>query len=189
MTRLDYTKVWLASSSLNKQGITNFGLLVKTSASTIMIIYRTISFLQLILLFLFRLGYLTGASIALYHFQENPIVTIIVTAICLLFFILSGSDEIIVYKDIVEYKSRNILRVFRERKKFNMNDIKTFQAEGNYDIGSELRGFNNNPKNDTYNNIRIHFKDGSVTNFTTSIYIKKLKKAAFEIDKLIDNSK
>ena len=59
-----------------------------------------------------------------------------------------------------------------------MNDIKTFQAEGNYDIGSELRGFNNNPKNDTYNNIRIHFKDGSVTNFTTSIYIKKLKKAA-----------
>ena len=124
----------------------------------------------------------------MYHFQENPIVTIIVAAICLLFFILSGSDEIIVYKDVVEYKSRNILRVFRERKQFNMNDIKTLQIEGTYDIGSELYGFGN-PRKDIYNNVRIHFQDGSVTNFTTSIYIKKLKKAAFEIDKLIDNSK
>ena len=152
-----------------------------------MIIYRTISFLQLILVFVLQLGYLTGASIALYHYQENPIVTIIVAAICLLFFILSGTDEMIVYKDVVEYKSGSILRVFRERKQFNINDIKIIQVEGTYDTGSELRGHNNTPIN--HNNVRIHFKDGSVANFTTSIYIEKLKKAAFEIDKLIDNSK
>ena len=152
-----------------------------------MIIYRTISFLQLILVFFLRLGYITGASIALYHYQENPIVTVVVAVICLLFFILSGSDEIIVYKDIIEYKSGSILRVFTERKQFNISDIKTIHVEGNYDIGSELRGHNNNPVND--NNVRIHFKDGSVANFTTSIYIEKLKKAAFEISKLIDNSK
>jgi hypothetical protein len=162
---------------------------VKTPASTNMIIYRTISFLQLILIFLLRIGYLTGASIALYHYQENPIVTIVVAAICLLFFILSGSDEIIVYKDVVKYKSGSILRVFREWKQFNMSDIKTIQVEGTYDTGSELRGHNNNPDNDTFNNIKIHFKDGSVANFTTSIYIEKLKKAAFEIGKLIENSK
>ena len=153
-----------------------------------MIIYRTISFLQLILIFFLRLGYIIGASIALYHYQENPVVTVVVAVICLLFFILSGSDEIIVYKNVVEYKSGSILRVFRERKQFNMNDIKTLQIEGTYDIGSELYGFGN-PRNDKYNNVRIHFKDGSVANFTTSIYIEKLKKAAFEIDKLIDNGK
>ena len=153
-----------------------------------MIIYRTISFLQLILIFLLRIGYLTGASIALYHYQENPIVTIVVAAICLLFFILSGSDEIIVYKDVVKYKSGSILRVFREWKQFNMSDIKTIQVEGTYVTGSEFRDFGN-PKDDTFNNVSIHFKDGSVANFTTSIYIEKLKKVAFEIDKLIDNSK
>ena len=154
-----------------------------------MIIYRTISFLQLILIFLLKLGYLTGASIALFHYQENPVVSIIVAAICLIFFIVTGSDEIIVYNDVIKYKSGSILRVFRERKQFNINDIKTIEVEGTYDTGSELGGHNNNPDNDTFNNVRIHFKDGSVANFTTSIYIEKLKKAAFEIGKLIENSK
>jgi uncharacterized protein YqfB (UPF0267 family) len=62
----------------------------------------------------------------------------------LIIFILSGSDEIIVYKDVVKYKSGSILRVFRERKQFNINDIKTIQVEGTYDTGSELHGSNNN---------------------------------------------
>ncbi len=153
-----------------------------------MIIYRTVSPLQLILSFLFKAGYLIGAGIALYHYNDNPVVTVIIASVCILFFVVTGTDEIIVQKDFIQYKSGSILKMLREKKQFDIREIKSVNVEGNYDTGSELSTYRQ-PRDSVLNKFEITLKDGRVIVLTTSIYIEKLRRAIVEIDKLIVSDK
>jgi len=148
-----------------------------------MIVYRTTSFLQIILILFLRISYVVVALLALYHYNENPFVTVIVAAICVLFFSVTGTDEIVVHTDIVKYKSNSIFKIFRREKQFNIPDIKSIKVAGNYDTGSELHSLKY-PKDGAFNKLEIIFKDGRTMNLTTNIYIEKLKKAVSEIKKL-----
>ena len=57
------------------------------------VIYKTSSTIQTILLVIFRLLYISIATTALYHYNENPIVTIIIAFICTVFFVVTGQDH------------------------------------------------------------------------------------------------
>jgi len=103
-----------------------------------MIVYRTFSLIQIIITFFFRLTFLTIAGIALYHFNENPVITSICAAICLLFFLLSGTDEIIVFPDSIQYKSGSLLKRLRKQRSFKLADIRSIEVSGNFNTGDEI---------------------------------------------------
>jgi hypothetical protein len=149
-----------------------------------MVVYKTFSFIQVLISGFLKIGYLCAAAIILYHYNENPIVTTIVAAICILFFLLTGRDSITVYSDAIEYNSGSILRMLRRRKAFKIKDIAAIKVDGVFSTGDELY----NPtisKDKSLNNIEVELKNGSIVNIQTSIYIDKLKRAELEINKLL----
>lgn len=149
-----------------------------------MIVYRTSSFIQQVLLFLFRIGYITGAGIALYHYNENPVVTSIIAALCMFFLLLSGNDEVIVYSHSFEFRQGSLLKVFKKQLRVKLGDIKTLNIEGAYSTADELY----NPTittNRKLNRLKIQLVDGKITTIETTIYINKLKKAILETEKLL----
>ncbi|PWU02588.1 MAG: signal peptidase I [Bacteroidetes bacterium] len=149
-------------------------------------VYRTFSVLQVILVSILKIAFLSVAAYALYHYPENPVVSIIVAAFGILAFLVTGSDEIIVYKDAVEYRSGSILKRFREKRVFKISDIRSVTADGLYDTGFELAK-GSNPAFTSFNKVEITLKNGEVYKFQTPIYISKLKKAIAEIGKLIQD--
>ncbi len=104
--------------------------------------------------------------------------------VCLVFFVLTGTDEIIVNTDAIEYRSNSILRIFRERKEFKINDIQSFKVQGTYSTASELTSIRE-ARNGNFNKMEIVLKNGEIISITTSIYIDKLKKVEQELKKLI----
>jgi hypothetical protein len=140
--------------------------------------------LQVILSFLFKIGYISVAVITLFHYNENPILTVIIALICLLFFLVTGRDEIILYSELLEYRSGSVLKVIRKKKEFKIADIKRVSIEGTYSTGDELY----NPKiskDKSLNKIKIELKNGEFINIQTSVYIDKLKKIEIETNKLL----
>ena len=81
-----------------------------------MIVYKTNSFIQVLFSWLFRIGYICVATIALWHYNDNPIVTVVIAFICLLFFLITGKDETTIYSDTIEYKSNSIIKIISRKK-------------------------------------------------------------------------
>lgn len=149
-----------------------------------MIVYRTISFTQIIFYFFLKVGYIAVAAISLYHYNENPAVTSVIAAIFILFLIVTGRDEIIVYPDIVKFNSKSLVKLFRKEKTFLIADIKSIEIKGNFGIIGDLN-YKTNGKYYTLNQVLLQFKNGEMYSFKTSIYIDQLKEATAEIQKLI----
>ena len=149
-----------------------------------MVVYKTFSSIQVVFSVLLKISYICVAAIVLYHYNDNPVVTTIVAAVCVLFFLLTGYDNIIVYSDSIEYNSGSILRMLRKKKAFKTKDIKAVKATGIFSTGDELY----NPtisKDKPLNKIEIELKNGNTVSIQTSIYIDKLKRVELEINKLL----
>jgi hypothetical protein len=149
-----------------------------------MIIYKTSSSIQFLFSLLLRIAYVCVAAIALYHYNENPVVTLAVAFVCALFFLLTGQDNITVSSYAIEYSSSSILRVLRNKKVFKIAEIKAIKTEGIFSTGDELY----NPtmiKDKPLNTIEIELKNGSTVKIPTSIYIDKLKRVELEINNLL----
>lgn len=144
-----------------------------------MIVYRTISFTQIIFYFFLRIGYIAVAVIALYHYNENPVATVAIAAICVLFLLVRGRDEIIVYADTVKFKNGSLIKLFRKEKIFLLADIKSIEIKGPYSGSDDLYY-----RRRLVNQVQLQFKNGDVYSFQTSIYIDILKEAVAEIEKL-----
>jgi len=150
-----------------------------------MIVYKTSSFAQTLFSFFYRIAYISVAIFALMHFSDNPLVTVMVTFICLLFFLLTGKDEIIVFSNSIEYKSNSITKYLIKKKAFNIIDIKEFSVRGNFSAGDEL--YNSKVKADkSLNELVFHLKNDDVVVIKTSIYIDKLKIVEIKINELLD---
>ena len=149
-----------------------------------MIIYRTYSFIQATLNFFLNVGYLAVACYASYNFKENPILATIAIFLSIFSLLIAGKDEVIVYPDIVVYKSGSIIKSFRKKRKFRVSEIKSIDVSGNYDTYDEIH----NPtmkRAKSLNRLVISLKDGQVITIHTDIYISNLKKASIEVNSLL----
>lgn len=150
-----------------------------------MIIYRTFSALQVILFFLLKAGHLAIAIVALWHYNDNPVLAVLVASVFVLFFIFTGTDELILKNDCIEFKSSSILKRFRSNRVYRIESIKSFNVEGVYDTGDELY----NPslaKDKSLNTITITLKNNEAIVIKTDIYITKLNKIATKISTMIN---
>jgi hypothetical protein len=150
-----------------------------------MIVYRTFSFVQLFLLLLFKIGYVAGIIVALYYYKENPVVMILIALICTLFLLVTGSDEIVVHSDYIEFTSNSFLKKLQSKKVFKTIDIKSISASGIYSTGDELH----NPsltKGKSFNQVVIKLKNGESITIKTNIYIDQLEKAVKLIKQNLD---
>lgn len=151
------------------------------------IIYRTFSVIQFFLLSLFRLAFFAGAAIALYHYNENPVVTTIVAVICAIFFVVMGQDEIIVYSDGLKFSAGILFQILKPIKYYKIFEIKSIEIKGTYGTGDELVSTRYGGREKEFNKIHIELRDGRSEVIQTNIYIDKLKKAVEETTKLINN--
>ena len=149
-----------------------------------MMLYRTISIGQTILYIVAKICYVIGASIALLHYNENPGIVIAIIIVCLFFFIITGTDEIIVYPDSLEYKSGSIVKMFTKRKKYIITDIKSVKVCGRYSSLSDITHTIPDSRK-LLNQIEIQFNNGEAKLLLTDINIDKLKKASLVITKLL----
>ena len=153
-----------------------------------MIVYKTNSFIQVLFSWLFRIGYICVATIALLHYDDNPIVTLVIAFICILFFLTTGKDEITIYSDTIEYKSNSIIKIISRKKIFSIKDIAKIDTSGIFSTGDELY----NPtisKDKPLNELRLELKNGNVVTIKTSIYIDSLKRVEAEVNELLKKTK
>ena len=153
------------------------------------VIYKTSSTIQTILLVIFRLLYISIATTALYHYNENPIVTIIIAFICTVFFVVTGQGQTVVYSDSFKYSADTLIKLFRRNKHFNISDLKSFEVNGDFNTADELNTKPISGQTKPLNKILITFRDGTTAAFETSIYKKKLDRVSEEIANLIINKK
>jgi|SRR5579871_2305963 len=149
-----------------------------------MIVYRTFSLIQNVIYFLFKIACTLGGIIALSHYSENPVITVIAATICLLLILFVGADEIIVYSDKVLYISGGLVDIFKKNQSFEISDIQSINIDGSFSTANEL----NNPafvRERISNECKITMKNGQVKILRTNIYLQKLNKVKQEIDKLI----
>ena len=151
-----------------------------------MLVYRTFSVFQGLLILIFKIAYITLAAFVLYHYNENPIVTTCIAILCLIFFLITGSDEIILYTTSIRYKTGSIFKSLNRPKILRIIDILSIKVDGIYAFGDELYNPRNG-KDKPLNKVEIKLKDNSIIIFKTNIYIDKLKIVASEIEKLIKN--
>ena len=149
-----------------------------------MIVYRTSSFVQIMLIIFLKFGYIAGIAISLYHYGDNPVLTLIAAVICMVFLLVTGRDEIVIYSDRIQYKNTSLFKIFTSQKVFLICDIKKIQVDGDYSIGDELYS----PKigkDRLLNQISIESLHGNVTFLQTNIYIEKLKEAVTKVEELL----
>jgi hypothetical protein len=150
-------------------------------AGSSQIIYRTHSFIQVLLFLLFNIGYVAGIIIALTHFNENPVVTSIVTAICFVFLLVTGSDEIILYANGIKYREGGLIGRFKKQRFYALSSIKSINVKGDYSTADELHSKGDSWVSKPYNQVVINLVNGSSVDFQTSIYLHKLKKLQEEV--------
>ncbi|MFT3701776.1 MAG: hypothetical protein QM802_05375 [Agriterribacter sp.] len=150
------------------------------------IFYSTFSFIQSLLLLVFRMLYITAAGIAIFHYYYNPVVTTIVACICLLFFVITGPDKIIVYADGLKYSDGTLFKIFRQNKYYAISNLKSFKIKGDFTTADELNTKPISWQTKPLNTVFIEFKDGTVETFKTNIYKDKLNRVSEEVATLID---
>jgi hypothetical protein len=154
-------------------------------ANSSQIVYRTQSFIQVFLLLLFNIGYVAGIIIALTHFNENPVVASIVAAVCFVFLLITGSDEIILYTNGIRYREGGLIGRFKKQRFYVLSSIKSVKVKGDYSTGDELHNKAVSWVPKPYNKVLISFMDGSSVDFQSSIYLHKLKRLQEEVRHLI----
>lgn len=90
-------------------------------------LYTGFSLFEFIWTLFLRLACVFGLIFSLAHYDENPVVIIIVSALCLLFIFLIGDDQVIVYQDKVTQTTNSFSSlIFKSKDKtFNIDQIKS----------------------------------------------------------------
>ena len=147
-------------------------------------IYKTSSNIQFILLLLIRIGYVLSIAFFLKNYNDNPFVIIILSFIFLVFLLVSGNDEIIVYTDRFIFVDGSIIKLFQKKKIVKISDLKSITVIGDYGKADELFVPKFGSKSDT-NQIVLHFANNEKEMFDTTIYIENLTEVVKVINKLM----
>ena len=158
-------------------------------------IYKAASDFDFLWSMLLRLSGLAGIVFLWFHYEENPAVIIVLSIICFLFFIIAGSDEIIVYSDRVIMKDTSIVSLFLKDKSYNINEIKSasLPKEAESTIGevaivliaiSLMPKFR--PRGRTRPNIiNLEFKNGKIIQLSSTLDESKMEGIVKTINSLI----
>lgn len=158
------------------------------------LLYRSFSLYQFYKYFFIRLIALTVLGLMIWLYNNNHVVMTIIAILALIAFLLIGESELKIYSGKIRCAPDTILPVRSWRKIFLINDVRSFDVKGTFnvsvDIDSDLSNFaRSSPfsfyKSDPYNYIGIGLKDGSIINVPTHIYIDKLKKAEGIVHQLL----
>src|SRR5262245_25509472 len=106
------------------------------------IIYKTRSAYVFYKYLIIRMAALIISITAFYHFNDNPIVTVIIGTFFLIAFLIIGEDELIIYSDRIRYFSRSLLKRFLFSRKLELSNIKSFKVDG--DFGFKLDAVSDN---------------------------------------------
>jgi len=133
-------------------------------------IFKTHSIIQDILYFLLKCAYGLCAIYSIYHFRENPVVSIIATVIFLLFLLIAGKEAIEVFPTYFTIKRGGLLYLFEKEKVLEFDKIKSIYFKGDYDTADEI--YNPSFKSDRKANIiYIEFKNGQNIRIPTTLYV------------------
>jgi hypothetical protein len=149
-------------------------------------LYTGFSFFEFIKTLLLRLACTFGLIYSLAHYDENPIVIIIVSLLCLLFILILGDDQIIIYQDkIIQTTNSFASLIFRSKdKSIDISKIKSaylqpFVKPDPAEIGVAVllalvlpRDSSNRDKAQP---IFFELKSGEILTFNTNLENKKMK--------------
>lgn len=138
-------------------------------------IYSDYQYIKLIIVRFILLGLIFYSII---NFNSNKIVVVIVALTLLLLFLSSGIDKLVVYEDRFEHISDSILRLFRKKRVWYYNDMKSIKAMGSFNTFTDILLSSN-----LWNKIHIEMKSNSTVTINSYIYIDKLKIFSESINK------
>jgi len=150
-------------------------------------LYTGFSFFEFINMLFLRLACVFGLIFTLPHYDENPVLIIIVSAICLLLMFFLGDDQIIVYEDRVTQITNSFSSlIFKSKgKTIKMNEIKyahlqSLPKSSPSEIGVAILLAAVLPKGnidrDKARPIFFELKNGDTLKFDTNLESNKMKK-------------
>lgn len=150
-------------------------------------LYTGFSFFEFITMLLLRLVCAFGLIYSLPHYDENPVVIIIVSVLCLLFILILGDDQIVIYQDkIIQTTNSFASLIFRSKgKSIDIYKIKSaylapFVRPNPTEIGvAVLLAFvlpRNNSNRDKTKPIFFELKSGEILKFDTNLENGKMKR-------------
>ncbi len=133
---------------------------------------------------------------ALSHYDENPILIIIFSALCLLFILIIGDDQIVVYKDSVSQTTNSLMSfIFKSKgRTYKLDTIKTAYLEPNIKLDFAEIGIiallamilpRNTSNSNATRPIYFELKNGETVKFDTNLENKKMKHIVEMINNLI----
>lgn len=158
-------------------------------------IYKAASDLDFIWSMLLRLLGLAGIVFLYFHYEENPAVIIVLSLVCLLFFLITGNDEITVYPDRVIMQDTSIVSLFLKSKSYNINEIRSasLPKEAESTIGEvaivliaiSLMPKFRRPGRTRPNIINLEFKNGKIIQLSSTLDEVKMEEVVKAINSLI----
>ena len=148
------------------------------------LIHRTFSLFRTIKASVFRLVSLGGGLFAIWHYQENPVLTSIVFAFGLLIFLTAGDDEISIYEDRIKISGGSLWRALRGKNTTPYHEIKAIEVNGTYDRKADLVDdiASLGPGHYSgWNEIKIWPIEGQPLTFRARIYREKIDEALRKI--------
>jgi hypothetical protein len=153
------------------------------------LIHRTFSFFRTIKASVFRIVSLGGGLFAIWHYDENPVLTSFVFGFGLLIFLTAGDDEISIYEDRIKISGGSLWRAFRGKNSIPYHEIKAIDVTGTYDRKADLLDdlASLGPGHYSgWNDIKIWTIEGKPLTFRARIYREKIEEALRKIPSPFD---
>lgn len=159
------------------------------------LIYKASSSFDFLWSVLLRMACIAAIIYFSFHYNENPVVIIVLCILCLGFFLLIGNDEITVYEDRVIDSSTSLVSVFLKGKTYNINNIRSVcipkEAKATADeiiVASVLLSIlpkMRHIKRSKASIINLELKTGKIIQLSSSIDEDEMRKVAEAINCLI----
>jgi hypothetical protein len=147
------------------------------------LIHRTFSIYRTIKATIFRMLMLGVGVLAAMHFNDNPVLTSLVFAFCLLIFITAGDHELSVYEDRITISGGKLGDALRRRNTHRFDEINSISISGNASAKEERQGdiiiALPGPVLPTrrYNLIKVTRTDGTMIDHKVRIFRKEIDEA------------
>lgn len=137
-------------------------------------LFRTFSVYRAIKLTAFRGLMLAGALFAIWHYGDNPVVTVVLFVLGISLFLIAADDAVVIYDDRIKITGGPFWKTMRGRNQHRYENILVIRIEGDHELKDDIKGnliaLGPSHKTEGFNKIMITMKNGMVHEYKAEIY-------------------